>query len=523
MVLRARLLWVFVREVLRMAWRRLLESALPSRAVIFDTTLRDGEQTAGAALRPEDKVRLAEALADLGVDVIEAGFPPVSSGESSAIKQITAAGLGSKICVLSRCEKADIDAAAKVEPQWVHVFIATSDIHLQHKLKMSREQVLDKAVSSVEYAKSYGFTVHFSAEDATRTEIPYLLQVFQAVERAGADSIDIPDTVGTIIPTVMKRLVAAVKSSVRIPVAVHCHDDFGLAVANSLAGVEAGAEIVHATINGIGERAGNASLEEVAASLKFLYGVETNINFEKVYRVSRLVEKLMGISVPKNKAIVGDNAFAHESGIHVHGILGSPTTYEPVMPEVFGRRRRIVFGKHSGIHGLEAFLKEYGYSVDRGKVATILSRVKEIADRGGKISEELVLSLADEAYGRESRKRSFVKNLVLVLNGDVFRAQCELMMAGELVSGEGGGASAVEAATQAALNAVKKLVEVRLVDLKIHSSFMVNHVAEAEVVLSSSDVELVGRGLGPDPVHAVVSAVTSAAHQILFAQERLEV
>ncbi|MCS6769290.1 MAG: 2-isopropylmalate synthase [Candidatus Caldarchaeum sp.] len=505
-----------------MAWRRLLESALPSRAVMFDTTLRDGEQTAGAALRPDDKVRLAEALADLGVDVIEAGFPPVSSGESTAIKEITAAGLSSKVCVLSRCEKSDIDAAAKVNPQWIHVFIATSDIHLKHKLRMTREQVLEKAVSSVEYAKSYGFTVHFSAEDATRTEVPYLLQVFQAVEKAGADSLDIPDTVGTIIPTAMKRLVATVKNSVKIPVAVHCHDDFGLAVANSLAGVEAGAEIVHATINGIGERAGNASLEEVAASLKFLYGVETNIRFEKIFRVSRLVERLMGITVPKNKAIVGDNAFAHESGIHVHGILGSPTTYEPVMPEVFGRRRRIVFGKHSGIHGLEAFLREYGYSVDRDKISSILRSVKEVADGGGKVSEELVLSLADEVYGRTGRQRSYVKNVYLMLSNDRFTAGCELMVAGEFVKGEGLGSSAVEAALSAALNAVRKVVDVQIVDMKVHAPYFVNHAAEAEVVISAAGEELVGRGLGQDPVHAVVSAVASAAHQLLFSQRRLE-
>ncbi|MEM2237671.1 MAG: 2-isopropylmalate synthase [Candidatus Caldarchaeum sp.] len=506
-----------------MAWRKLLESSPPSRVEIFDTTLRDGEQTAGAALRPEDKVKLAEALADLGVDVIEAGFPPVSSGETSAVKQIAEMGLKTKVCVLSRCEKSDIDAAAKVNPQWIHVFIATSDIHLKHKLRLTREQVLEKAVSAVEYAKSYGFTVHFSAEDATRTETPYLLTVFKAVEEAGADSLDIPDTVGTIIPTAMKKLVTEVKKNVRLPVAVHCHDDFGLAVANSLAGVEAGAEIVHATINGIGERAGNASLEEVAAALKFLYGVETNIRFENVYKVSRLVEKLMGITVPKNKAIVGDNAFAHESGIHVHGILGNPTTYEPVMPEVFGRRRRIVFGKHSGIHGLEAFLKEYGFTVDREKVSSILKKVKEIADSGGKVSEEVVLSLAEEVYGRRTQKRSYVKNLFIMLVGKSFKAQCDLMMAGEPVSGEGSGTSAVEAAVSAALQAVNKIADLKLVDLKVHAPYFGHHSAEAEVVLSAHGVELVGRGIGQDPAVAVVNAVTSAAHQLLYSQERLEV
>ncbi|MCS6784385.1 MAG: 2-isopropylmalate synthase [Candidatus Caldarchaeum sp.] len=505
-----------------MAWRDFLELNLSSRVVVFDTTLRDGEQTAGAALKPDDKVRLAEALADLGVDVVEAGFPPVSAGESSAIKEITAMGLGSKICVLSRCEKSDIDSAAKVNPDWIHVFIATSDIHLQHKLKLSRDQALEKAVSAVEYAKSFGFTVHFSAEDATRTELPFLLKVFKAVEEAGADSIDIPDTVGTAVPPAMKKITAEVVKAVKIPVAVHCHDDFGLAVANSLAGVEAGAEIVHATVNGIGERAGNASLEEIVASLRFLYGVDTSIRLEKIYRVSRLVEKLMGIVVPKNKAIVGDNAFAHESGIHVHGILGNPTTYEPVMPEVFGRRRRIVFGKHSGIHGLEAFLREYGFTVDRDKVSQILWRIKDYADAGGKVSEETVLSFAQDVYGRRSMHRSYVRNLFLMLAGNSFKAQVDLMVAGEPVSGDGEGPSSVEAALNAVSNALKKIAEFRVEDLKIHAPLVGHHSSEAEVVVSSKGVEFVGRGIGADPALAVVAAFTSAAHQIMFDSRRLE-
>ncbi len=505
-----------------MAWRDFLELKLPGRVFVFDTTLRDGEQTAGAALRPADKVRLAEALADLGVDVIEAGFPPVSLGESSAIKEITGMGLGAKVCVLSRCEKADIDAAAKVDPEWIHVFIATSDIHLQHKLRLTREQAYEKAVSAVEYAKSYGFTVHFSAEDATRTELPFLLRVFRAVEDAGADSIDIPDTVGTAIPLAMKKIVTEVKNTVKVPVAVHCHDDFGLAVANSLAGVEAGAEIVHATINGIGERAGNASLEEIVAALRFLYGVETGIKFEKIFRVSRLVERLMGITVPKNKAIVGDNAFAHESGIHVHGVLGNPRTYEPVMPEVFGRRRRIVFGKHSGIHGLEAFLREYGFTVDREKVSQILRRIKEFADSGGKVSEEIVLNYAEEVYGRRSQQRSYVKNLFLMLAGNVFKAQVDLMVAGELVTGDGEGSSAVEAALNAVTNAARRIADFEVIDYKIHSPLTGGQSSEAEVVLGVGGVEYVGRGIGPDPSLAVVSALTSAVHQLLFEQRRLE-
>jgi isopropylmalate/homocitrate/citramalate synthase len=305
-----------------MIWRSFLsrEYILPQRVHIFDTTLRDGEQTAGVSLRIEDKLAIAEALSDLGVDVIEAGFPAVSAGELSAIKMIKDMGLRSKICVLSRCEERDIDLAAETSADWIHIFIATSELHMQYKLRLSPDQVLDRAVKMTEYAKSYGMTVHFSAEDATRSEPEFLMRVYRSVKESGADSIDIPDTVGIAIPPVMRELTKMAREATGLPVAVHCHDDLGLATANTLAGVEGGAEIVHVTVNGIGERAGNASLEEVAAALRFLYGVETRIELSKISKVSRLVELKTGITIPKNKAIVGRNAFSHESGIHVHGV-----------------------------------------------------------------------------------------------------------------------------------------------------------------------------------------------------------
>jgi isopropylmalate/citramalate/homocitrate synthase-like protein len=507
-----------------MAWRNLIQADynLPSRVYIFDTTLRDGEQTPGAALRPVDKIRLAEALNELGVDIIEAGFPRVSKGEGEAIKRIAKMGLSSKICVLARCEKADIDSAIDVDSEWIHVFIATSDIHLKHKLMMTRQQVLERAVTMVEYAKAHGFTVHFSAEDATRTELPFLVKVFQEVEKAGADSLDIPDTVGTSLPYVMRHIVSNVKKAVRIPVAVHCHDDFGLAVANSLAGVEAGAEIVHATVNGIGERAGNASLEEIVAALKFLYGVETGIRFEKIYQTSRLVEKLTGITVPKNKAIVGENSFAHESGIHVHGVLGSPTTYEPVMPENFGRRRRIVYGKHSGIHGVEALLKEYGFSAEKEKLLQVLQRIKEIGDMGGRVSEEAVVAIAGEVYGKETFARSYVTKLQINTVDGEYEALCEVTVAGEPLKGRGVGRTITSAALAAALDAVSNLAEVRLHDIKVYATFIEDHPAEAEVELSIKGMQAVGRGLDIDPAKAVAAAVTSAVHQILASQQSIK-
>jgi len=508
-----------------MAWKSFLEKeyTLPERVYIFDTTLRDGEQTPGAALRPEDKIKVAEALSELGVDIIEAGFPLVSKGEFNAVKTIANLGIGSKVCALARAEKMDIDAALQANVDWIHVFIATSDIHLRYKLKMTREQVLERAYNMVDYAKQHGVTVHFSAEDATRTEPSYLMQVFREVEKAGADSIDIPDTVGTALPTAMRYLVKLTKENVHIPVSVHCHDDFGLAVSNSLAGVEAGAEIIHCTINGIGERAGNASLEETVAALHFLYGIKTNIKLEKLYSTSRLVEKLTGITIPKNKAIVGDNAFSHESGIHVHGILGSPETYEPVMPESFGRRRRIIFGKHSGVHGVESLLKEYGFSHDREKLRKVLDRIKEIGDSGGKVSEEDVLEIANQIYGRQSLNRSTVRKLHVSKINREYEALCELVVAQELVNGRGVGDNAILASLNSAINAVRSISDVRLVDYKIHSSFDGIHPAEAEVVIEIKGEESTGRGLNKDPATAVAAAVASAVHQILTSEKFVKV
>ncbi|MDJ0270169.1 MAG: 2-isopropylmalate synthase [Aigarchaeota archaeon] len=504
-----------------MAWKNLLqrEYLLPERVYIFDTTLRDGEQTPGAALKPEDKIRVAEALDELGVDIIEAGFPLVSKGEAEAVKTIANMKLKAKICALARAEKMDIDAALNADVDWIHVFIATSDIHLKHKLRLTREEALEKARSMVEYAKEHGVTVHFSAEDATRTEPSFLMRVFREVEKAGADSIDIPDTVGTALPYAMRYLVRLTKENVKVPVSVHCHDDFGLAVANSLAGVEAGAEIIHATINGIGERAGNASLEEIVSALNFLYGVKTNIRLENLYKTSRLVEKLTGIIVPKNKAIVGDNAFSHESGIHVHGILGSPHTYEPVMPESFGRRRRIVFGKHSGAHGVEALLKEYGFTVEREKLRKILARIKEIGDSGGRVSEEDVLSIATQVYGKQTLERSSIRRLSISKVDGEYDAACELIVAHEIVAGRGAGSNPVTASLRAALKAVESIADVQLVDYKVLSGmFDERHPAEAEVILRIKDTETVGRGLDKDPAAAITSAVASAVHQLLLSQ-----
>ena len=327
---------------------------------IFDTTLRDGEQTPGVSVNPDQKVQIAIKLDELGVDAIEAGFPIVSHGEMQAIKTTVKQGLRAEVCGLARTIESDIDAALKCDLSYVHTFIATSDIHMQYKLKMTREQVLEKAINAVEYSKKHGLKVEFSAEDATRSDREFLIKVFNAVKEAGADRVDIPDTVGYATPQYVGELVREVNAATGLPVSVHCHDDFGLAVANSIAGINAGAACAHVTINGLGERAGNASLEEFVMALQCLFNKSHGIRTELLYDVSKFVSNTMGIIVQPNKAIIGENAFGHESGIHTHGVISNPLTYEPISPELVGRKRWLQAGKHACANGIRAMLEEFG-------------------------------------------------------------------------------------------------------------------------------------------------------------------
>ncbi|BCU69540.1 isopropylmalate synthase [Stygiolobus caldivivus] len=363
---------------------------------IFDTTLRDGEQAPGIDLTIEQKVRIAKQLAELGVDVIEAGFPAASEGEFESTKRILDE-VGDKVEVigLSRAVKQDIDRTIDTGIASIHVFIATSDIHLKYKLKMTREQVLDRIYESVRYAKDHGLIVEYSPEDATRTEEEFLLKAVKTAVEAGADRINIPDTVGVMHPFKFYDLISkVVKAADGRIISVHCHNDFGLATANSIAGVMAGARQVHVTVNGIGERAGNASLEEVVMSLKKLLGYEVGVKTFMLYETSRLVSELTGVPVPYFKAIVGENAFGHESGIHVHGVIENPFTYEPISPEEVGNFRRIALGKHSGIHGLKKLLSEQGIELSDDELREVLKEIKSLAESGHKVTVDDAKAIA---------------------------------------------------------------------------------------------------------------------------------
>jgi 2-isopropylmalate synthase len=368
---------------------------------IFDTTLRDGEQMPGVALAPDEKLQIALALDEAGVDMIEAGFAVVSRDELVAVRRIAREVARARVVSLARMAKGDVDAAASADADMVHVFVATSDIHLKYKLKMSRDEVLSLVQEMIQYAKSYGIEVLFSAEDATRTDLDFLAEVYRTAVRAGADEINVPDTVGVMTPSRMAYLIRYLRERLpQRPIHVHCHDDFGMAVANTIAAIESGADVAQVVINGFGERAGNAALEEVVAAVHYLLGARTGVRLERLCELSRLVSKLFGVPLPPNKAIVGENAFSHESGIHVHGVLNCPFTYEPIRPEDVGNVRRIVLGKHSGRHAIEWALKNIGAEPTESLVSCVMEAVKELAARKVKVDESALREIVSRHCAR---------------------------------------------------------------------------------------------------------------------------
>ena len=378
------------------------------RIRIFDTTLRDGEQSPGASMNLAEKVEVARALAGLGVDVIEAGFPIASPGDFEAVRAIAAEVAGATVCGLARCNDRDIDRAWEAlqfaQSPRIHVFLATSAIHREHKLKMTREQVIERAVASVKRAKGHCADVEFSPEDAARTELDFLCDVVEAAIAAGATTVNIPDTVGYATPTqyarVIRTLVDRVPNIKDAIISTHCHNDLGMAVANSLAACEIGARQVECTINGIGERSGNAALEEIVMALRTrhdYYGLTTNIKAERLYPLSRMVSRITGLKVQRNKAIVGQNAFAHEAGIHQDGMLKERSTYEIMRPEEVGvPKTDLVLGKHSGRHALRDRVTELGYHLTEEQVEALFHDFKALADRKKEVYDEDIVVLVEK-------------------------------------------------------------------------------------------------------------------------------
>jgi 2-isopropylmalate synthase len=377
------------------------------RLIIFDTTLRDGEQSPGASMNLAEKLEVAQALKDLGVDVIEAGFPIASPGDFEAVQAIARQVEGPVICGLARCNPEDIDRAWEAlrdspRPR-IHVFLATSAIHREFKLHMAKEEILRRAAEGVERAKGYCDDVEFSPEDASRTELDFLAEVVKRAVEAGATTVNIPDTVGYAVPSQYAEAIRYLKQNVRgidkVIISVHCHNDLGLAVANSLAAVQEGARQVECTINGLGERAGNCALEEVVMAVRTradFYGLQTTINTCRISPTSRLVAHVTGITVQRNKAIVGQNAFAHEAGIHQDGMLKERTTYEIMRPEDIGLSGTdLVLGKHSGRHALRERVKELGYHLDEVQLQQVFEGFKALADRKKSVYDADIEALAE--------------------------------------------------------------------------------------------------------------------------------
>jgi 2-isopropylmalate synthase len=386
-----------------------------NRVHIFDTTLRDGEQSPGCSMTVPEKVRMAHKLAELGVDILEAGFPIASEGDFEAVRAV-GAEVNVKVAALARCMAADVERAAKAlektkhgKPR-IHTFLATSEIHLKHKLKKTQDQVVEDACRAVELARKYVDDVEFSAEDGARTDVAYLERVARAVVAAGAGTVNIPDTVGYSLPDEYGALIGRVVKAIAPKgiVSVHCHDDLGLAVANSLAAVQNGARQIECTVNGIGERAGNCSLEEVVMAIRTRRDrmpYEVGINTQELFPASQLLTEIIGVSVQPNKAIVGRNAFAHEAGIHQDGYLKERTTYEIIDPKTVGvPESRLVLGKHSGRHALKARCDELGVSLDREQLDELYRQFSVLADNKKGILDEEIAALAQSVKKGTVRK-----------------------------------------------------------------------------------------------------------------------
>ena len=381
---------------------------------IFDTTLRDGEQSPGFSMHVAEKLRLARQLSELGVDVIEAGFPIASRGDLDAVREIAREIKGTRVAALSRARQEDVEAAlealAPARHPRLHIFLATSDLHLHHKLRLSRAEALESIGNMVALGRRHCPEVEFSAEDASRSEMDFLCQAVETAIRAGATIINLPDTVGYAVPEEYAAMFTCVREHLGDPSGItfsaHCHNDLGLAVANSLAAVRAGVRQVECTINGIGERAGNASLEEIVVALavrQASFGVSTGVHLEKIYATSRLLSEVTGVQVPPNKAVVGSNAFAHEAGIHQDGILKNPLTYEILPPEAVGvPSRQLVVGKHSGRNALRASLKELGYEPTDEELAECYRQVTALADETKHVRQRDLLAIAHQVIRRKS-------------------------------------------------------------------------------------------------------------------------
>ncbi len=498
---------------------------MTDRVYIFDTTLRDGEQSPGFSMTVQEKLEMARALARLGVDVIEAGFPIASPGDLEAVRLIAREVRGPVICGLARAQRQDIEVCwegvREAERPRIHTFIATSPIHMERKLRMRPEEVLEAARQAVRLARSLCPEVEFSCEDATRSDVEFLCRVVEAAIREGAAVINLPDTVGYAVPHEYANLIRTVRERVpnsdRVVWSVHCHDDLGMAVANSLAGVQAGARQVEGTINGIGERAGNAALEEVIMALvtrRDLFGLRVGVDTTRIYPTSRLLSALTGVEVQPNKAIVGANAFAHEAGIHQHGVLSDPRTYEIMTPASVGvPTNRLVLGKHSGRHGLVHALQQMGFQLTEEEVERVYTRFKALCDRKKRVEVGDLVALVQEGFAAAPETYRLVSFRVTTANDEPPHAAVRLERSGQLHVAESSGDGPVDALF-AAINAATGR-QVRLLDYSLRSATGGSDaLGEAVCRLQEGDRVATGRGSSTDVLEASALAYVAALNKL---------
>lgn len=501
------------------------------RIKIFDTTLRDGEQSPGCSMDLSEKIEMARQLDRLGVDVIEAGFAVASPMDMKSVQAISAAVSSCTVASLARCTKGDIDTAwqavsGAVKPR-IHVFLATSDIHMEYKLRMTRGEVLASIRENVAYAKSLCPDIEFSAEDASRSDREFLAECLSAAIESGATVVNVPDTVGYAVPEEIFDLFSYLRKNVRgienVDLSAHCHDDLGLAVANSLACIRAGATQVECTINGIGERAGNASLEEIAMALKTrrdVYNAETGINTRMIYKTSKLLSSITGVPIAPNKSVVGANAFAHESGIHQHGVIANAQTYEIMKAEDIGiPQNSLVLGKHSGKHALRERLEELGYEISDSEMENIFTRFKELADKKKNISTSDLEALVLNRRRTEPGAYELAGHVVNTGSGDVPNLACVKIRQAD-------GSETEEAAMgsgplDAAFKAINRIVGM---DAALES-YRLNAVTDGEdamgeavVKLRCGDAAATGTGLSTDVIEASIRAYINGINKITGAK-----
>ena len=505
------------------------------RIIIFDTTLRDGEQSPGASLSIAEKLEIAQQLAKLGVDVIEAGFPVSSPAQFEATQRVAEQVAGPIIAGLARANEKDIESAGKaIEPakkKRIHTFIATSDIHMKYKLKKSGDEVLKMAVEAVRYAKSFTDDVEFSPEDACRSEMPFLIEVLTAVIEAGATTLNIPDTVGYILPYEYGGIIARLKSEVpgidNCIISTHCHNDLGMAVANSLAGVRNGARQVECAINGLGERAGNAALEEIVMAIHtrtdfFSKGDDKsavlNINTKEIHRTSQLVSRLTGFVIQPNKAIVGVNAFAHEAGVHVDGILKEKSTYEIMTPETIGLSgSRMVMGRHTGRHGFADRCRQLGFRLTEQEIEQAYQRFMEIADKKKEVFDEDIIAIVDDEVRIVEQTYELRHLRVVIDTGTTPTASVKIKTKDEIKQATACGDGPVDAAYEAIREATGLSPKLENYSIKAVTSGK-EALGEATVKITEEGKIYIGRGVSTDIIEASAKAYVDAINRMVAAK-----